>query len=302
MDIKEAKYVLAIAQYKSINKAAKALYISQPSLSKYLQNLEYRMGVKLFERMQNKYIPTYTGKRYITYAKKMIQIDNEWLNELNDIKNLKKGHLNLAVPVVLSSCLLPKTIALFHQKFPDIDINIYEMSHSVEKSLEDQTDIDAVIYNVANFPKELDYEILGYSEITMVVHKDNPLVSKAVSKPEFKYKWVDIDLVKNENFILLYDGQTTAKLLKDFFEENYFTPNVCMRTRSSEVAIMMAIQKSGLTFANENYVKNIDIRNELVCLSTGTKPLYSTLIAAYRHDQYLSEYLKCYLEIIKNSL
>ena len=39
MDLKEARYILAIAHYKSIGKAAKALFISQPSLSKYLKNL-----------------------------------------------------------------------------------------------------------------------------------------------------------------------------------------------------------------------------------------------------------------------
>ena len=48
MDLKEARYILAIAHYKSIGKAAKALFISQPSLSKYLKNLEQQLGSPLF--------------------------------------------------------------------------------------------------------------------------------------------------------------------------------------------------------------------------------------------------------------
>ena len=44
MELKEARYILAIARHQSIGKAAESLYISQPSLSKYLKNLEERLG------------------------------------------------------------------------------------------------------------------------------------------------------------------------------------------------------------------------------------------------------------------
>ena len=55
MDLKEARYILAIAHYKSIGKAAKALFISQPSLSKYLKNLEQQLGSPLFSRLEQPY-------------------------------------------------------------------------------------------------------------------------------------------------------------------------------------------------------------------------------------------------------
>ena len=302
MEIKEAKYMLAVAKYQSINKAAKALYISQPSLSKYLHNLEYRMGVKLFDHIQNKYVPTYVGKRYLSYARKLIQIDNEWLQELQDIQNSKKGKMNIAAPIVRSACLIPKTISRFHEEYPDIEINIFEMATAVEQVLENQTEVDAVIYNVDVPPKNLDYAVLGHSEITMVVPKDHPFVSMAVPKKGFKYPWIDLTHANKEHFILLHDEQTTEKLLNAFFDKNHFNPDVWMRTRSSEVAIRMVMQGSGITFANENYVKNLDLSKELVCLSIGNEPLYSTLIAACRRGQYLPEHLRRYLEIIQESL
>lgn len=302
MEIKEAKYVLAIAKYQSINKAAKALYISQPSLSKYLHNLEYRMGVRLFDHIQNKYVPTYIGERYINYARKLIQIDNEWLQELQDIQHSKIGKMNIGAPIVRSTCLIPQTIARFHKEYPDIEINIFEMAANVEKVLEEQTEVDAVIYNVDVPPKHLNYTILGRSEITMVVPKDHPFVSMSVPKKGFKYNWIDLSMASQEPFILLHDEQTTEKLLNQFFHDNSFIPNVWMRTRSSEVAIRMVLQKSGITFANENYVKNLNLNQDLVCLSTGSKPLFSTLIAACRQGQYLPEHLKRYLEIVRDSL
>ena len=56
MELKEARYILAIARHQSIGKAAESLYISQPSLSKYLKNLEERLGAPLFSRHENRHI------------------------------------------------------------------------------------------------------------------------------------------------------------------------------------------------------------------------------------------------------
>ena len=55
MELKEARYILAIARHQSIGKAAESLYISQPSLSKYLKNLEERLGAPLFSRHEIRY-------------------------------------------------------------------------------------------------------------------------------------------------------------------------------------------------------------------------------------------------------
>lgn len=53
MELKEARYILAIARQGSIGKAAESLFISQPSLSKYLKNLENQLGGPLFYRRDN---------------------------------------------------------------------------------------------------------------------------------------------------------------------------------------------------------------------------------------------------------
>lgn len=85
MDLKEARYILAIAHYKSIGKAAKALFISQPSLSKYLKNLEQQLGSPLFSRLEQGYIPTYMGERYLYYAEQIAAFGQEWDQEYEDI-------------------------------------------------------------------------------------------------------------------------------------------------------------------------------------------------------------------------
>ena len=81
MELKEARYILAIARHQSIGKAAESLYISQPSLSKYLKNLEERLGAPLFSRHENRYYPTYMGERYLHYAEQIVACGDEWMQE-----------------------------------------------------------------------------------------------------------------------------------------------------------------------------------------------------------------------------
>ena len=66
MELKEARYILAIAKHQSIGKAAESLYISQPSLSKYLKTWKNAWALPLFDRRENHYYPTYMGSAIST--------------------------------------------------------------------------------------------------------------------------------------------------------------------------------------------------------------------------------------------
>lgn len=300
MEIKEAHYILAIAKYKSINKAAKSLYISQPSLSKYLQNLEYKLNLKLFQHIHGEYVPTNVGKTYLSYAQKLVHIEKEWNHELADYQNLKKGELNIAIPIIRSICFIPKTITKFHKYFPDIKVNIFEISSTIEKILNNNdNNIDFAIYNVNQLPKSIDYEILGKNEIVLVVDKHHPIIKTAIQKEGFQHLWVDINKIKNEPVISLHDDQITKEVLNSYLESQHIQLHVWMKTRNSEVALQMVKNQTGITFLSDEYMKSAYFNKNLVCLSIGDQPLYTTMIAAYRHGQYLSEYHKKYLEIAK---
>ena len=126
MELKEARYILAIARHQSIGKAAESLYISQPSLSKYLKNLEERLGAPLFSRHENRYYPTYMGERYLHYAEQIVACGDEWMQEYDDIAHRQRGRLNIAVPIMMGSTLIEPMLAPFHKRYPYVTLNIME--------------------------------------------------------------------------------------------------------------------------------------------------------------------------------
>lgn len=69
-DLKSFTYVLAVAECKSISKAAELLYISQPSLSRFISSLEQELGILLFERKSNGISLTEAGEIYVEYGKR----------------------------------------------------------------------------------------------------------------------------------------------------------------------------------------------------------------------------------------
>ena len=77
---KNMEYVAAVAQYDSITAAAESLYISQPALSRFISNLEKRIGVTLFQRVGNRFLLTYERERFLYHAKRIMEIEQELQN------------------------------------------------------------------------------------------------------------------------------------------------------------------------------------------------------------------------------
>lgn len=301
MELKEARYILSIARHKSISKAAEALFISQPSLSKYLKNLEQQLGTRLFDRVGNSYLPTYVGERYIHYAEKIVEFGMEWDIEFDDIMHQNHGRLNIAIPIMLGNSLIGPTLMTFHQQYPHVTVNMMEEVNFVaEHTLNDHT-VDLTFYNVREFPKDLDYQVIGKEEMVLVLSANHPLSAAAVQTPGFQYPWIDLSLLSGESFILLYPDQNTGGLALKLFEDYGMKPDILLHTRSSEMSIRLAMEGLGAAFAPESYYHYLKSREpgDSVCLSVGKERIVNTLIAAYQKNRYLPQYARAYLDILK---
>lgn len=83
---RDIDYVIAVAECRSISQAAEVLYISQPSLSRYLSNLENELGFSLFVRTINGTELTEAGKIYLKYAKEIKLLRGTMEHELRDCR------------------------------------------------------------------------------------------------------------------------------------------------------------------------------------------------------------------------
>ena len=95
MTTKELLYVKTVADEKNISKAAKKLFIAQPSLSQSIQRIEESVGTELFNRTSGGLTMTFAGERYYHMAVQVLKLYQDFEMEISDINNLKTGRIHL---------------------------------------------------------------------------------------------------------------------------------------------------------------------------------------------------------------
>lgn len=126
MDIRHLQYFMEVARYRSFTKAAESLYITQPTISKTIKNIEEELGIILFDRSSKKIELTDAGKIMFEQGQHIVNSFQNLSSELHDLQNLKKGHIRIGLPPMIGSSFFPEVIGLFHQEYPDISIRIFE--------------------------------------------------------------------------------------------------------------------------------------------------------------------------------
>ncbi|MGL5313978.1 MAG: LysR family transcriptional regulator [Peptostreptococcaceae bacterium] len=302
MDFKELNYVIAVAKHQNITKAAQDLYISQPSLSKYIKNLETNMGVRLFNRLGNRFILTYAGECYVENAKEILLLKDKLNAQMLDIVNLDKGKLNIAFPYTRGSYMIPATIPNFVEQYPNVEVNLIENHSSNLEELLLNGDADIAILNAPINSPDLDYEILGDEEIVLVTSKKHPLANCGELTNDGKYPWIDIRKFKDERFILQFPNQRTGQIADKIFKELKFKPDKVFRTRGLISSLRLATSNFGVCFISENHLKYLTSETKPMCFSVGNKSTKFKLVVAYRKGSYLPHYARDYIQIIKNSI
>ena len=126
MDFKQLNYFVATVQEGNISKAAQKLHISQPPLSTKIKELETELGVILFERGSRKIELTQAGHIFYARALSILELVDGVQKELEAYKQGKMGTLRIGIISSISSTLVSKWLAAFHQLYPEISFNLFE--------------------------------------------------------------------------------------------------------------------------------------------------------------------------------
>ncbi len=296
MDFKELTYVIAVSKYQNITKAAESLYLSQPSLSKYIKNLEEYLGIKLFNKVGNKFVLTYAGEIYVENARKILLMKEGLDAQLLDISKRERGRIRIGIPYTRSTYLTPLTLPIFSKKYPNVKVEIIELLSDKLEKLLIEGDLDIAFLNTPLVEKDLNYIKIYDEEILLVLPKNHPLSKKGVKTKKSKYPFFDITTLKDEVFILQTKGQRTRKIADEVFLKNNFAPSKIFETRSLLSGLKLTEVNYGACILLENYILKTT-KNSVTCFSLDLKS--SDLVVAYRKDAYLSTYALEYIEIAK---
>lgn len=300
MDFKELHYIIALAKYQNVTKAADSLYIGQPTLTKYVQNLEKNLGQKLFRKLGNKFLLTYAGEVYVAKAEEILLLKKELDQNLSDISKSNIGILKVAFPVMRGTYMLPCTIPIFYSLYPNVKLEIVEADSDLLEDMILKGETDLAFFNLPVKSNNIDYEIISHEEILLVLPSDHPLTQSAQIRADYKYPWISLDLLKDEKFILLTKSQRTRQIVDELFAHYNITPNIFLQTRNITASLMLAAKGYGACFISESHLKHVNFENPPLCFSVGETSTTVDFVAAFRKNSYLPYHAKEYITIVKD--
>ena len=300
MDFRELNYVLAIAEHQNITRAAESLYVSQPTLSSFLINLERDLDLKLFRRLGHRYVLTYAGERYVERAREILRIKSDLDVELSDILKRDVGVLNVAFPPMRCAYMLPHTLPLFEKLYPNVKINIFE-GHSTtndRRLLDGQVDI--AFYSKPNaLNPQIEYETVAREEMLICTCKDHPLSQFARPNPHSSFPWLDTALLKDERLLQLMPEQRTRQITDDYFRDNNLKFDNIMYTSNMSAIMELVAVGYGVSFIFETHLRHRTVAKPIDCYSFGDPKTCSDFVAAYRKGSYLPAYAREFIEIAR---
>ena len=229
MELRKIHYFLRIVDKGSLSKAAQSLYLTQPTMSRFLDKLEEDVGVKLFTRRKDSALTlTEAGQKYLHAAR---QIDALWQAldldlAINRVSNHEEQILFGIYGDHLQSFATACAEAVM-EKYPGISVNfICDGSLEIQRQVVDGT-LNLGLAAFAEKDPNLAYSLCGKAEMNLVVSNDHPLAEKAYALPGQQDLRINIhQLDSNAQFALMRDRTVLRETVQDYLLRQKYTPNV----------------------------------------------------------------------------
>jgi DNA-binding transcriptional LysR family regulator len=250
--LQQLRILRAIATEKSFTKAANVLFLSQPYLSQQIKVLEKKLQAKLINRNCQIIYLTESGEIFLQYTERILALCEESCRALIDLKNGERGNLSVGASQTIGTYLMPRLLALFAQKNPQINLKVQVNSTRLISKLIVNQHIDLAVVG-GQVPKELkeNLDIEGFVEdqLNLIISNSNPFAKQKKIKKEDLY---------HLNFITLHSTSTIRKFVDNILNENDIEINqlkIVMQLNSIE-AIKTAVSLGlGVAFVSSSAIE-----------------------------------------------
>jgi DNA-binding transcriptional LysR family regulator len=128
MDLKSLRYFVAVAEARSVGKAAERLHMAQPPLSVQIRNLEAQVGTPLFLREPTGMRLTDAGRALFARAREALALAHEGYEAARSIGSGRRGLLTVGYMFSLGYAVLPRLVPLLRRSLPEVELQFVEMS------------------------------------------------------------------------------------------------------------------------------------------------------------------------------
>lgn len=276
-------------KYGSLSAAAEALYITQPAVTKQIQQLQASYGVKLLNRFGKKMVLTDAGDALYSFADKIFQIESQAEENLRDFQQRKSGRLRVHASESFGGYYLPFIINLFRKKYPKIHIsvNIFVNQQIIENTVKLENDL-GFISSPLEHKKLVVQEVLE-DRLILIVPPSHPFARKKVLNPR---------KLEGQSIVMHEKGSASREIVDEFIQKNNLSVSVTLELSNNE-AIKRAVEQGlGLSLISEHVVREELKEKKLKAIHLADPTLKRKFYLIYHKDKYLSQSFQMFVQMV----
>lgn len=253
MELRHLRYFVAVAEELNFTRAGERLRLSQPSLTRQIQNLEEELGVRLLDRGKSKVTLTEEGISFLVDAKKLVAQSLESILSVQRFSRGESGRLNLGYSFKFNFELLPATLHTCYRNLPEVSVNLFDMTPSEQLEALASRKIDLGFVGLRPPADHLHaaglaWECVAHHDIVVVLPAEHPLAKK---------RQIHVFDLKSLFFVTMSEESHpgSRQWLNGLCHEAGFTPRILQDVELESGILSFVAEGLGVTLAREQIKK-----------------------------------------------
>ena len=267
------QYIYQVYLEGSFTKAAETLYLTQPALSMAVRQEEKDLGAVLFDRSRRPLALTPAGEAYIRAVERVKHLENDLNRELEDLRDIRSGHLHIGGTHYLNCFLLAELLAGFSRKYPGIQLEVSEDSSVRLANRLEKRDLDLIFSCAPELIDRFEHQPAFYDHILLAVPRNVPipveLTRCAMSAWDIQKERhlspschrIPLEQFREVEFILLQKGNNLYDRSVNMFNRAGFKPKVKLALSQLVTAYQFADNGMGATFVSDRIIRAAPSQN-----------------------------------------
>lgn len=288
MDMRQLKYFDAIVRHRNFTKAAKELFLSQPSLSNQMKLLEQEFGYPLFEKDTKQFALTDAGKILFENSREILHQFDILCKQMKQLKEIGSGEISLGT-LGSSKYWGKKIITEFREKYPSVRVIIQDKgAHEMEEALLSHKFHIAFTYKMLD-SELLEYFCVGNVEYVLLVSSSHRLASC----PKVRFSEIT-----QEKFVMSSQEYAIQKIFSQYSHKSNFEPVILYESNNIDTVVDLVASGMAVSLIPRNFSHNFEnhgVKSIALTEPVPTVPLY----IAYHKKRTVPESVRCFLAILR---
>jgi DNA-binding transcriptional LysR family regulator len=292
MNLQLLRTFLSVRKHLNYTRAGEEVFLSQPAVSRQIKQLENEFGIQLIEQLGKSLRLTKAGQTLAVEAEMLLGAMERTKEAVQAHSSVAQGSLRIGTSSTPGCYMLPEVLGIFHQKFPDIELQyVSDNSQRVEQMIIDNSlDLGFVGAYLSN--DDLRLESIMEDEVVCFASPDHPLAGES---------WISPQQLSQSLCVVRERGSSTRRLFESWLSSQHVKLGKMIEVHSSEAVKNLVMARLGYSFMSIHGLKNELRDKKLTLLDVPQMPLPRQIYLVHHAKKHFSHILEAFLEILRDA-